>query len=261
LGKGMSEFNIIMVAVEGRESNIIYNYLSQKFSIGTVIIENKISKKKLIRNRIKKLGFFKVIGQLFFQVFLQKSLSVFSKNRISEIITSNGLEDTPIPPAKIFAVNSINETTAIEKIQNLNPSLIIVNGTRIIAKKVLDNCHAKFINMHMGITPKYRGVHGAYWALVSNDRNLCGVTVHFIDAGIDTGSVLKQDIIKPKQEDNFTTYPYLQLVAGLPLLLKTIQEVKDNTIKEVSPLTLESKLWYHPTFYEYCKNRIFRKIK
>jgi methionyl-tRNA formyltransferase len=38
--------------------------------------------------------------------------------------------------------------------------------------------NSKFVNIHVGITPKYRGVHGTYWALVNNDVENSGVTVH-----------------------------------------------------------------------------------
>jgi folate-dependent phosphoribosylglycinamide formyltransferase PurN len=69
----------------------------------------------------------------------------------------------------------------------INPDLVIVNGTRIISKKVLSSINSKFVNIHVGITPKYRGVHGTYWALVNNDVENSGVTVHFVDEGIDTG--------------------------------------------------------------------------
>mgnify|MGYP003330073050 CR=1 FL=1 len=50
------------------------------------------------------------------------------------------------------------------------PDVIIVNGTSILSQSVLDSCNALFLNTHCGITPKYRGVHGAYWALVNNDN-------------------------------------------------------------------------------------------
>ena len=65
-----------------------------------------------------------------------------------------------------------------------------------------------------GITPLYRGVHGAYWALAEGRRDLCGVTVHRVDAGIDTGEVLAQVLIDPTPQDNFVTYPWLQVAEG-----------------------------------------------
>jgi methionyl-tRNA formyltransferase len=50
---------------------------------------------------------------------------------------------------------------------------------------------ALFINTHTGIH-KYSGVHGAYWALVSNDKENCGVIVDKLDQGIDTGEIITQ---------------------------------------------------------------------
>ena len=251
-----------MLAVDCNETNIIYHYLSRYIQIEQVIIEKKNARSTLIKNRIKKLGILKVSGQLLFQFITQKMLFAGSARRRLEIISKNDLNHSPVPSSKIIHVESVNDAATINKIKQLNPSLIVVNGTRIISKKVLAACPAKFLNMHMGITPKYRGVHGAYWALVNKDAHLCGVTVHYIDAGIDTGSVLKQALIEPdKIKDNFTTYPYLQLAAGLPRMQETISEIKRNIPNETAPLSPESALWYHPTFFEYWRNRILYKIK
>ncbi len=52
---------------------------------------------------------------------------------------------------------------------------------------------APFINYHAGINPKYRGQHPGYWALASDDAENAGVTIHLVDEGVDTGSVLYQD--------------------------------------------------------------------
>ena len=43
------------------------------------------------------------------------------------------------------------------------------------------------INMHAGITLRYRGVHGGYWALAEQHPEWVGTTVHLVDPGIDTG--------------------------------------------------------------------------
>ena len=48
---------------------------------------------------------------------------------------------------------------------------MILNGTRIVSKKVISSIGCLFINTHCGITPKYRGVHGGYWAIYNNDLN------------------------------------------------------------------------------------------
>ncbi len=70
--------------------------------------------------------------------------------------------------------------------------MVLVVGTRIISRKVLVAVAAPFINYHDGITPKYRGIHGGYWASAQSDLANFGVTVHLVDPGIDTGEVLYQ---------------------------------------------------------------------
>jgi methionyl-tRNA formyltransferase len=126
-------------------------------------------------------------------------------------------------------------------------------GTRIIGSETLKAVGAPFINYHAGITPKYRGVHGAYWARVSGDAEHCGISVHLIDAGIDTGPVLYHARIVPTAEDNFSTYPYLQLAAGLPLLSRAAKDALSGTLRP-REVNLPSRLWSHPTFWSYCAN-------
>lgn len=114
--------------------------------------------------------------------------------------------------------------------------------------------------MHVGITPKYRGVHGGYWALANQDKDNCGVTVHFIDKGIDTGEVISQARINPDKKDNFTTYPLLQQIKGIELMKKVIRDIAENNIETFKP-DLESKLWTHPTMFNYLFNRVFKGVK
>ena len=138
---------------------------------------------------------------------------------------------------------------------------MVVNGTRIISEKVLNAVNSFFINTHTGITPKYRGVHGAYWALTQDDMENCGVTVHLVDKGIDTGDILYQTTIKITEEDNFNTYPYLQVLEAIPLMLKALDDIIKGTVKIISRKDLESKLWTHPTIFEYLQYRMTKGIK
>ena len=256
----MARYKIILLGGSGISTNIVFNSINNKFGIFTAIIEKKESIKIFITRRIKKLGLFTVIGQIIFQLFITRMLRITSSKRINEIITENSLETGEIPEEKVKRVKSINADETIEILKQIDPDLVIVNGTRIISKKVISAVNCKLINTHAGITPKYRGVHGAYWALVNNDQENCGVTVHFVDEGIDTGNIIYQDIVKITEADNFTTYPYLQLAKGIELLNKAIQSYYEDGIV-LQKNNLESCLWYHPTVWQYLYNRVRKKVK
>lgn len=253
---------IVMLARAGFSTSVIYNELSKKFVISKVILEAPESRRVFFKRRIKKFGLGKVLGQICFMLFISKSLTFFARTRKNEIISYFGFSSKMIDNNRIINVRSANDNYTIKILKEINPEIVIVNGTRILSKSLISSINGIFVNMHAGITPKYRGVHGGYWALVNQDEKLCGVTVHLIDEGIDTGSVLYQALIKINREkDNLTTYPILQLGVGLVILIKVIEDYKNNDLKLISSLTTESKLWYHPTAYEYIYNRLLKGVK
>lgn len=256
----MKDKKIIILGGVGLSTNIVFNALNEKFGIHLAIIEGKEPMKVFLKRRIKRLGLFTVIGQIIFQLTIPKILNSLSKKRKSDIIIDNKLNLTDIPDDKIKKVTSINAKSTIELLKTINPDLIIVNGTRIISKKVLQSVDCKFINTHVGMTPMYRGVHGTYWALVNNDIENSGVTIHFVDEGIDTGNIIEQGQVLPASIDNFVTYPLLQLSVGKNLLLKAVQDYFDNTIT-IKNEKGESKLYYHPTIWQYLYFRIIKKVK
>ena len=139
-------------------------------------------------------------------------------------------------------------------LRHLRADVVVLSGTRIISSAVLRGTRATFLNMHAGITPLYRGMHGAYWALVNGDVMNCGVTVHLVDDGIDTGGILEQARIVPTVHDTFATYPRLQLAVGLPLLKKAINDVRAGRAEAKPSPPGESRLWTHPTLLEYLVN-------
>jgi len=251
--------NIVMLVGKGQSTQIMYNALKDGVDITAVILEEKPSSWHLLRRRVKKLGLFKVSGQVLFILFNRFSV-LTSTSRITELSAQFNLNDEEIPKEIVRKVKSINSQETVEMLQQLNPYTVVVNGTRIISKKVLSSINAPFLNTHMGITPKYRGIHCGYWALAMDDKENCGVTVHLVDEGIDTGGVLYQETISPTHKDNFNTYPIHQIAKAIPLMKRALTDVSENHItinKGVGP----SRLWYHPTILEYFKYWISRGVK
>lgn len=256
----MDGHRIVLLGGNGTSTNIVFNSINKNFGIIAAVVEGKENTKTFLKRRIKRLGVFMVIGQVLFQIFIAKPMRKISINRINEIITNNSLETAEIPENQLKRVKSVNTAETIKILRQINPDIVIVNGTRIISKQVITAVNCKFINIHAGITPKYRGVHGAYWALAGNDKENCGVTVHFVDEGIDTGNIIYQQTINISEKDNFSTYPFLQLAEGLKLLNKAIKTYFENKII-TQKRNLESILWYHPTIWQYIYNRISKKVK
>ena len=250
---------IVMLVGGDHSSYCIYNALKNEFDISHVILENRTNRKAFIKRRIKKLGVIKVIGQILFQKGIVPFIKMGSKKRIEEIINKNNLSFADFEKEKLINVATVNSEECINTLKKIKPDLVIVNGTRIISKKVLTTIDATFINTHAGLTPLYRGIHGAYWSKVNKDGN-CGVSVHLVDPGIDTGGILYQDLIETNSKDNFITYTYLQLAKGIELMKSAIIDILNNESKVVTN-NLDSKFWSHPTIWLYLKHRIFNNVK
>jgi hypothetical protein len=251
---------IVLLIGRSRSGVFLYNNLKQYFSIRAVIIEDTIQRSLLIKRRIKKLGWTKVMGQLAFQLIIPRLLKFFSRKRYRQLLAEYSLNDTSIDANKIIIVPSVNHQETINVLQQLNPAVVVVNGTRIISKEVLQAVSGVFLNTHAGITPKYRGVHGGYWALANKDRENCGVTIHLVDKGIDTGQIISQHRVFPDRKDNFYTYPILQLGVALPWLVKAIENAFNGYLVPYKT-DCESKLWYHPTLGTYLYNWITKGLK
>lgn len=246
---------LVILAGPGESTDILFHYLNQRFGVHRMIVEEPVSQRQLLRRRAEKLGWAKVVGQILFKVLVAGPLGRRSRGRQAAIRAAQGLQAAPVPASYLSQVPSVNSPECIALLQELQPDVVVVNGTRIIAKKVLTSVPCPFLNTHAGITPLYRGVHGGYWALANRDAAHCGVSVHLVDAGIDTGGILYQALIHPTAADNFTTYPLLQLAAGLPLLAQAVQDALAGNLRRQPAPEGPSRLWSHPTLGEYRRNR------
>jgi folate-dependent phosphoribosylglycinamide formyltransferase PurN len=256
----MENKTIVLLAGQGFSTHAVYHAINAAFPIAQVIMENPVDKKTFLKKRIKKLGFITVAGQVLFQALIVPLLERAARKRKLQIVAETELNGSNIPAQLVTQVPSVNDAQTIALLQQWQPDLVIVNGTRIISKNVLNCVPCRFINTHAGITPQYRGVHGTYWALANHDLPNSGVTVHLVDTGIDTGGILYQAQVIPTAQDNFSTYPLLQLAAGIPLLKQAVAAALNNTITTMS-VNGPSKLWHHPTAWQYLRNRLFKKIK
>ena len=239
-------------------TNIIANALRARFGDFPVIYEESVSGFKLVRQRAKRIGYIRTAGQILFIQTIARWLRICSRARIAEIERQYALHATPVA-GNVHYVKSINDVAVIDLLKAIRPEIVVVFGTRIIGRSVLDAVPARFINMHAGITPGFRGSHGAYWALATGHPELAGVTIHWVDPGIDTGGIVKQARIEIGPRDNFITYSYLQLGAGLPLLLQAVEEALCGEVREEplpGHLAAGSNLYHHPTVWSYLACRL-----
>jgi phosphoribosylglycinamide formyltransferase-1 len=249
---------VVILAGDGDSTWIVHNALRERFPVSALLVEPDPPARELLRRRARRIGRLAVAGQVAFILYARLTRR-FSTARRDEILREHGLSRTPAPGA-VTRVPSANSREAIDLLQSLRPDVVVVNGTRILSQEVLDCVDAPFLNMHAGITPMYRGVHGCYWALAGGDAAHAGVTVHLVDAGVDTGGVVAQALVQPGPADSYHTYPFLQVAAGLPLLEQAVADALAGQLR-TADVTGESRLYYQPTIWRYALTRVRRGVR
>lgn len=260
-GDGLSEPSVVILATDGLASRAIYHGLKHHCLITRVILEDKIPRLVLVRNRIRRLGIMTVVGQLLFQVLVAPALQRAARRRQQALVAAFEMDVDPIPDNMITRVRSANSRECIEILRKLAPMAVIVSGTRILSRQFVTSISCPLVNWHAGVTPLYRGVHGGYWALSQRDPQHCGVTVHLIDEGIDTGPILSQAQITPSVTDNVSTYPVLQVGQAIPLLRQAMAQIAGGRLQPIPGPSGESRLWSHPTIWHYLWHRLFHGVK
>lgn len=245
--------DVLLLGTRCDATHAIFHRLTRDGLRVHVLFEDAVPRIELLQRRAKRLGRRVVLGQVAFQVLVQRPLGWASRRRLKEIARDLDLDIASIPSDFTSHVGSVNSAAGIAAI-GANPARVVVlSGTRIVSKKTLATIQVPVLNMHAGITPRYRGVHGGYWALRDGRTDLVGTTVHLVDSGIDTGAVLEQVLFTPTSRDNFSTYPMLHLGYGLPALVRQVRLALDGPPPVRNPLDPTSRLYHHPTIGEYLR--------
>jgi folate-dependent phosphoribosylglycinamide formyltransferase PurN len=83
-----------------------------------------------------------------------------------------------------------NAPDSIARLREWSPDLIIFTGGNILRKQLLQVPSRGVLNVHLGLLPEVRGMSSPEWSLLNHVP--VGVTIHYVDAGIDTGPVLQR---------------------------------------------------------------------
>lgn len=243
----------MLLCSDNPASRVIYNHLRKRFGPVSVVQEDPVSQRVLLRRRARRLGLRRVGGQVLFRGLVVPWLTVRGRARVAEIMAAAGLDDGPLQDVRRVA--SMNDEEARSFLRGLHPAVTVVCGTRILDRATLAALNGPVVNFHAGITPLYRGVHGGYWALAEGRPELVGSTLHLIDPGIDTGEVIAQATFEVTDKDSFVTYPYLHVVAVLGPLEHVVERALAGDDLKGGPVRddLPSKLRTHPTLLEYAR--------
>jgi len=119
---------------------------------------------------------------------------------------------------------NLNHSAASEALTRLNVDLGIVIGTRILRRSTFSVPRRGCLNLHKGKVPEYRGMPPGFWELYDG-QTTAGVTVHFVDEGLDTGDVVGEDIVNILPSDTPVTLRRKLDGCGNKLLTRCVVDI------------------------------------
>ena len=125
-------------------------------------------------------------------------------------------------------LNQLNLT----KIKNfLESDLYIVFGSSYIKGDLVEFLiKNKAINIHMGISPYYRGCDCNFWAIKDGNPHLVGATIHMLTDGLDNGSILYHSI------SEYHENPFIYTMSAVKSAFLSLKErLLDNSILQINP--------------------------
>jgi methionyl-tRNA formyltransferase len=100
------------------------------------------------------------------------------------------------------------------------------------------------LNIHTGITPEYRSADPIFWALYHDELDKVGVTVHFIDRGIDTGPIIYQESVPLYAGDDLAEITVRCIRRGAALYVSALEELERGAVRTLDRSSVRGKAFY-----------------
>ena len=142
--------------------------------------------------------------------------------------------------------SSINSNHSIEKIKSFKPDLLVsILGNQIFKKPLIDLAPKGCINLHTALLPEYRGLMPTFWVMKNNETKT-GVSVFFVDEGIDSGPIIVQTEVEIGDRTQKELIIHTKKL-GMEAIAKSIDLIQKNEVKLIANDASKKSYFTFPT--------------
>ena len=124
----------------------------------------------------------------------------------------------------------VNSDKIVKFMARNSLDVVLTFGCSILKGEILKTSK-RFINIHTGLTQFYRGVDSSIWAIKDKSLDRIGVTIHEVNAGIDTGEILVQGKIDFSLSDDLNDVFLKTCTRGFKILVDNLSKITSGEIK------------------------------
>lgn len=140
----------------------------------------------------------------------------------------------------------------VDRIRQLRPNLILVNSySMLLPQELLSIPERGAINIHGALLPHYRGCNPMQWAIINRETET-GVTMHYMDANLDTGDIIAQKRVPLLFEDTWLKVQQRIATATEELLTEQIPLILSGTNTRTPQSEEQAGYWRRRTPEDGC---------
>ena len=171
------------------------------------------------------------------------------KRRFHSVAATAGYYNTPV-----WRPDDVNSPTFLEQLRFLEVDLILsVSCPQIFKEELISLPSLGCLNLHGADLPDYRGLMPSFWML-ANGEGQAGVTIFFVNAGIDTGDVAGKKLFPILADDTLHSFIIRAKQQACDLALETLDRIEAGTVTR-TPLEGEGSYFGWPTREAYIRFR------
>ncbi|WP_022664805.1 methionyl-tRNA formyltransferase [Desulfospira joergensenii] len=148
------------------------------------------------------------------------------KNPVKEWALENDLP--------LFQSRLLKPPEVVSWVKDLQPDLLVLAFvTAFVPEKMLDLAPLGGINYHPSLLPKYRGGSAINWAVINGEAET-GVSVHFVDPGVDTGPIILQEKVEIAPDDTVKSLYFEKLYPmGVRMMAQAVEQIRKGEVKSL----------------------------
>lgn len=208
--------------------------------VGCVVADvSPFGKKESFFKKAKKT--YDIFGLKFFIFYALKFLKskISSQNNLYKFLNRNNI-------TLITLDHSINNINSVNKIKSFKPDLLVsILGNQIFKSSILNLAPKGCINLHTALLPKYRGLMPTFWVMKNNEKKT-GVSVFFVDEGIDSGPIIVQSEVEIGNRTHQELIKHTKII-GMEAIAKSIDLIQKNKVKLIKNDAAKKTYFSFPT--------------
>ena len=130
-----------------------------------------------------------------------------------------------------YCVSNHNDGTCLELLEEHQPELLVLGGTRIIKPAILKVPILGTVNAHPGLLPRLRGSASVGWALYKDLPQ--GATAHYVDPEIDTGDIILSRELPVFREDSYESLNGRIAILAGELMAEALKAITNGEVKRI----------------------------